>query len=128
MALSLEGRDTARRDGRKTLIATVLALYTLSTLSTFVFASAIYLYAAMLVDATMTASEILMVVSVSESLPQTKVVTVDDMNRRLAYRQYICLSTSLWLDVSRKLALFIRNKMSYAPPVLPLHDLWLYHG
>ncbi|MCJ1365777.1 hypothetical protein MMC16_004902 [Acarospora aff. strigata] len=63
MALSLEGRDTARRDGRKTLIATVLALYTLSTLSTFVFASAIYLYAAMLVDATMTASEILMVVS-----------------------------------------------------------------
>lgn len=55
----------ARSDSRKTLVAIVLALYTLFTLSTFVFSSAVYLYVARLVEPTITASEILMVVSVS---------------------------------------------------------------
>ena len=57
----------ARAEGRKTLIAIVLALYTLSALSTFVLSSALYLYIARLVDSTISASEILMVVSVSKS-------------------------------------------------------------
>jgi len=61
-------RDGRRPDGHKTLVVIVLALYTLSTLSILVFSSAVYLYGADLVDSTITASEVLMVISVSHSL------------------------------------------------------------
>ena len=62
----------ARSGGCKTLYAIVLALYTLFTLSSFVVSSAAYLYTARLVDSVISASEILMLVSVSK--PTSEIV------------------------------------------------------
>jgi len=119
----------ARSEDRKTLVAIVLALYTLSTLSTFVFSSTIYLYTTRLVDSSITASEILMSVSVSGIIFSTCRRSLTDGSKpSLACQPYTYLFINLWLDGIGRRALSIKSTRFYAPSVSPLLDLWLYHG
>lgn len=119
----------ARSEGRKTLVAIMLALYTLSTLSTFVFSSTIYLYTARLVDSGITASEILMIVSVSGIIISTRRRSLTDGSKpSLACQPYIYLFINLWLDSIERLVVSIKSKRFYGPSVSPLLELRLYHG
>ncbi len=69
MDLTGDENRKLRQEGWKTLVAIVACLYLLALLSPFIFCSSMYLYAAAMVDSTTSASEILMVVSVSSSPP-----------------------------------------------------------
>jgi len=95
------------------LVAIVLALYTLSTLSTFVLSSTIYLYIARLVDSTITASEILMVVSVSKTTVRRCRRSLTDGYNLVWLVSYIPTSSSTYGSTASKSRPFLPEAQAF---------------